>query len=96
MKNEILPSDYRETLELIIQKIEFAQQKAVISANITLMDLYWDIGNILLKKKKEQGWGAKVINTLSNDITSNFPGAKGYSSRNLEYMSNLQKHILII
>lgn len=91
MKNEILPSDYRETLELIIQKIEFAQQKAVISANITLMDLYWDIGNILLNKKKEQGWGAKVINTLSNDITSNFPGAKGYSSRNLEYMSQFAK-----
>lgn len=63
MNNEILPNDYRETLNLIIQKIQLAQQKAVISANITLLDLYWDIGNILLHKKKEQGWGAKVINT---------------------------------
>ena len=33
MKNELLPSDYKDTLELIIQKIELAQQKAVISAN---------------------------------------------------------------
>ena len=39
MKNELLPSDYKDTLELIIQKIELAQQKAVISANITLLDL---------------------------------------------------------
>ena len=31
MKNELLPSDYKDTLELIIQKIELAQQKAVIS-----------------------------------------------------------------
>ena len=54
MKKEILPSDYKETLNLIIQKIELAQQKGIISANITLLDLYWDIGNILVNKKKEQ------------------------------------------
>ena len=41
---------------LIIQKIQLAQQKAVISANITLLDLYWEIGNVILKKKKEQGF----------------------------------------
>ena len=64
MNNEILPNDYRETLNLIIQKIQLAQQKAVISANITLLDLYWEIGNVILKKKKEQGWGAKVIETI--------------------------------
>ena len=91
MNNEILPNDYRETLNLIIQKIQLAQQKAVISANITLLDLYWDIGNVILNKKKEQGWGAKVIETLSKDITSAFPGAKGYSSRNLKYMSQFAK-----
>lgn len=87
MKNELLPNDYKETLQLIIQKIEMAQQRAVISTNITLLDLYWDIGNIILNKKKEQGWGAKVIDTLSNDITTAFPSTKGYSSRNLKYMS---------
>mgnify|MGYP004570094239 FL=1 len=53
MNNEILPNDYRETLNLIIQKIQLAQQKAVISANITLLDLYWKIGNVILKKKQE-------------------------------------------
>lgn len=39
MNNEILPNDYRETLNLIIQKIQLAQQKAVISANITLLGI---------------------------------------------------------
>ena len=72
-------------------KIESAQQKAVISANKTLLDLYWDIGNVILNKKKEQGWGAKVIDTLSKDITSAFTGTKGYSSRNLKYMSQFAK-----
>lgn len=91
MKSELLPNDYKETLQLIIQKIEIAQQRAVISTNITLLDLYWDIGNIILNKKKEQGWGAKVIDTLSNDIAIAFPGTKGYSSRNLKYMSQFAK-----
>ncbi len=35
MNNEMLPNDYREILNLIIQKIQLAQQKAVISANMT-------------------------------------------------------------
>ena len=39
-------------MKLFINKIELAQPKAVISANITLLDLYWDMGNILLHKKK--------------------------------------------
>lgn len=91
LKSELLPNDYKETLQLIIQKIEIAQQRAVISTNITLLDLYWDIGNIILNKKKEQGWGAKVIDTLSNDIAIAFPGTKGYSSRNLKYMSQFAK-----
>ncbi len=33
MNNEVLPNDYKETLELIIDKIKIAQQNAVISAN---------------------------------------------------------------
>ena len=51
MKKEVLSSNYKETLNLIIQEIKLAQQKAIISANITLLDLYWDIGNILVNKK---------------------------------------------
>lgn len=91
MNNELLPNDYKSTLEQIVQKIEIAQQKAIISTNITLLDLYWEIGNIILNKKKEQGWGAKVIDNLSKDITASFPSSKGYSSRNLKYMSQFAK-----
>jgi predicted nuclease of restriction endonuclease-like (RecB) superfamily len=87
MKNEILPSDYKETLFLIKQKIELAQQQAIISVNSNLLNLYWEVGNIILGKKKEQGWGAKVIDNLSRDITDFFPGIKGFSSRNLDYMT---------
>jgi len=44
-----------------------------------------------LNKKEKAGWGAKIIQNLSKDITTNFPGSKGYSPRNLEYMSQFAK-----
>ena len=87
MKNQLLPSDYKETLKLIKQKIELAQQQAIISVNTNLLNLYWEVGNIILGKKEVQGWGTKVIDNLSKDITTAFPGIKGFSSRNLDYMT---------
>lgn len=87
MKNQLLPSDYKETLELIKQKIELAQQQAIISVNTNLLNLYWEVGNIILGKKEIQGWGTKVIDNLSKDITTAFPGIRGFSSRNLDYMT---------
>lgn len=87
MKNQLLPSDYKETLKLIKQKIELAQQQAIISVNTNLLNLYWEVGNIILGKKEIQGWGTKVIDNLSKDITTAFPGIRGFSSRNLDYMT---------
>jgi len=43
MSNEIILSDYRETLEIIIRKIEEAQLNAIVSSNLYMMNLYWDI-----------------------------------------------------
>jgi len=40
MNNKVLPKDYMETLNLIKEKIILAQQKAVISTNISMLDLY--------------------------------------------------------
>ena len=91
MNNEIMPSDYKETLNLIKQKIIQAQQEAIISVNLHMLNLYWDVGNIVLEKKKKQGWGAKVIDNLSKDIRSDFPDIKGFSSRNLDYMTRFAR-----
>ena len=43
MKNKLLPNDYKDTLLLIKNKIELAQQQAIISANLSMLNLYWDI-----------------------------------------------------
>lgn len=79
-------SDYGEFLAEIKAKIRQAQVKAGLAVNSGVILLYWNIGRDILSKQEKQGWGAKVIDQLSKDLRSSFPGAKGYSSRNLKYM----------
>lgn len=48
--------------------------------------LYWDIGHVILKRQSKEGWGTKVIDRLSADLSKAFPDMKGFSPRNLKYM----------
>ena len=48
--------------------------------------LYWNIGNAVLKKQAEQGWGAKVIDRMSKDIRDEFLDMNAFSPRNIKYM----------
>ena len=89
MKNEILPNDYKFTLETIIDKIQKAQQNATISANYYLLKLYWDVGNIIVEKKNKEDWGTGVIERLSIDLRNKFPNMQGFSPRNMRNMRQL-------
>ncbi len=78
--------DYAEFLADIKNRIRLAQTQAALSVNSELVLLYWHIGKDILKRQDEQGWGAKVITRLSQDLSREFPLMKGFSSRNLKYM----------
>ena len=60
--------------------------RAVLAANRELTLLYWDIGQAILGRQDQEGWGAKVIDRLSRDLRRAFPDMKGLSPRNLKYM----------
>ena len=57
-----------------------------LSVNRELVLLYWHIGREILARQAEQGWGAKVIERLAQDLRKAFPDMKGFSPRNLKYM----------
>ena len=38
---------------------------AALAANAAMVLLYWDIGQIILARQGEEGWGAKVIDRLA-------------------------------
>ena len=78
-----IDNSYIQTLENIKSAIRTAQIKASLAVNSELVILYWNIGKIILKQQKEQGWGAKVIENISKDLQNSFPNMKGLSYRNL-------------
>jgi predicted nuclease of restriction endonuclease-like (RecB) superfamily len=79
-------NDYAELLDGIKARVRAARLRAAAAANSELVQLYWNVGRDILKKQREQGWGAKVVDRLSGDLTREFPGMSGFSPRNLKYM----------
>ncbi len=67
-------------------RIREAQVKATLAANAQMITMYWDIGNLILNRQANEGWGANVIQKLSVDIRNELPEIKGFSSRNIGYM----------
>ena len=58
----------------------------MLTVNQEMVILYWQIGQNILQRQDQQGWGAKVIDRLSKDLSAEFPEIKGFSTRNLKYM----------
>ncbi len=67
-------------------RIRSAQVRAALSVNRELVVLYWSIGRDILSRQKNEGWGAKIIGRLSEDLAKAFPEMRGFRARNLKYM----------
>lgn len=78
--------EYSDFLSALIKKVSETRIKTVLDANSSMILLYWNIGDMILKKQNEYGWGAKVIDRISFDLKKKFPEMKGFSPRNLKYM----------
>ncbi len=79
-------AEYSSFLTDIKKRIQSAQIRAVLSVNHELVSLYWHIGSEILVRQEKLGWGAKVIDSVSEDLIRAFPDVKGFSQRNLKYM----------
>lgn len=81
-----MPRGYRETLADIKQRIQTERVRVVMAASSAMVLLYWDIGRAILDRQEREGWGAKVIDRLSTDLSQAYPEMRGLSPRNLKYM----------
>ena len=81
-----LPDGYQDLLGDLKRRIREAQLKAAFAVSQELILLYWSMGRQILERQQSEGWGAKVIDRLANDLQSEFPGVEGYSPRSLKYM----------
>lgn len=86
MNKNLTNSDYMGFLENLKSRVAASRYKASLSVNKELILLYHHIGTEILKSQSTHGWGAKIIDQLSQDLKTAFPESKGFSTRNLKYM----------
>lgn len=85
------PKDFAPIVHAIGADIGQTQVRIVTSANADMLFHYWKVGHFILYLQEKEGWGAKVIDKLSEAIRSQYPEKKGYSARNLLYMCQFAK-----
>ena len=73
------PTDFNEIVSLIAT----AKQRAVQAVNTTLIDLYWQVGEIISHKIAAAEWGDGVVNQLAARLARTQPGLRGFTRPNL-------------
>ena len=81
-----MPASYPKFIADLKDRVAKERFKTILSANASLIMMYWDIGTSILIQQKKEGWGTKVIDRMSYDLKQEFPSIKGFSPRNLKYM----------
>ncbi|MBM4338283.1 MAG: DUF1016 domain-containing protein [Deltaproteobacteria bacterium] len=84
LKRQILPNILPEIRSLI----EMSRHHAAVTANLALVNLYWNIGRIITqdiqKNEKRAGYGEKLLKELSQPLCIEY--GRGYSRANLQDM----------
>lgn len=88
-RSSIVGRDYAAFVTELKTRIQSARLSAARAVNRDLILLYWDIGRAIVEKQEELGWGESVVERLSHDLQKTFPGASGFSPRNLRSMRQL-------
>lgn len=71
---EPLPPGYPGFLAEVKGSIRTARVKATLSANRELIELYWHMGRGIVERQRSEEWGRSVVERLSSDLRSEFPG----------------------
>jgi len=86
MENFQLDTEYKQFIAEMKKTVVSARLKAVLSVNFAQIQLYWTIGQMILKRRLDSRWGSKVLAQISKDLKAEFPDMKGFSLTNLKYM----------
>lgn len=82
---------YKTLLHDIKQRVRQGQLRASLSANAEMLAAYWDIGRMIHELQQKEGWGARVIPRLANDLKNELSLMKGFTERNLKYMTQFYR-----
>ena len=83
---ELEKTDYAALVGEIKSRIRTAQYQALRTVNRELIDLYWNIGKLIVERQQGEKRGFSVVEQLSLDIRQEFPNIHGFSARSIWYM----------
>lgn len=89
LNKDILPEAYNEFLSDVATAVQQHRVKAIESVQTISNQLYWNIGELIIKKQLEFGWGKSVILLLSRDLPQLIGEGVSWSPRNLQFMKQL-------
>lgn len=78
-KVQNIPSEFFD----VLKRIQESRQKVFAHINIALIDLYWQIGQIISQKVNSESWGKGIVSELAHYINQQDPEIKGFSDKNL-------------
>jgi predicted nuclease of restriction endonuclease-like (RecB) superfamily len=87
--SKLLPNDYPDFLRDLKIRIQTRQSQAILAVNRELITLYWEIGQQIIERQENSGWGDHVLAQLERDLKHEMPGLEGFSRRNLYRMRSL-------
>lgn len=69
--------------EEIVKIIETAKERAYKAVNAELINMYWEIGEYISNKVKDDGWGKSTVSDFAEFIHTHYPDMKGFSAQNV-------------
>jgi predicted nuclease of restriction endonuclease-like (RecB) superfamily len=94
IKRRILPTILPEIRSLI----EMSRHHAAVTANLALVNLYWNIGRIITqdikKNEKRAGYGEQLVEEVARVLTQEY--GQGFSARNLWDMNRFYAEFRIL
>lgn len=78
-----MPADYAKVLARLKQRIATAQSRAALAVSRELSALYWYVGQTIVQRQANAGWGDAIVERLAHDLRQAFPDTEGFSPRNV-------------
>ena len=77
------PAALEASFAEVVGLIQQARQRAFQAVNSEIIDLYWQVGEIISRKLETATWGEGVVDQLARYIARKHPNIKGFTRRSL-------------
>jgi predicted nuclease of restriction endonuclease-like (RecB) superfamily len=74
---------YQQFVAEVKKRIRQAQYQALKAVNKEQIQLYWELGRLIVERQQQHAWGKSIVENLARELHTEFAGMSGMSSANL-------------